>query len=500
MKTHVIQLEQHDDLTSVRDKMSWAKTPRILLVWPPRRRIDIRPLDMVLLQRHAISLGAQLGIATRSDEIRRSAGELGIPVFRSSTEAQYELWINQPHKHPLRRRKRRENLRATLTRMRESGLAQEPAWLKNPYMRISIFAAGVLAVLVFFILFLPSATIRLNPATQVQSVTIPIIIDPESTVVSITGVIPAHLVSTAVDGKGEAPATGKMTVPEARALGIVRFTNLTPSPVNVPEGTIIRTVGLPAIRFFVSKSGEVLGGVGETLDLSVRAVEGGFEGNLPADSLQAIEGSKGLSLAVTNPEPTTGGGDVEKTVSNSEDRSKLLAKVSETLLQQAQVEITQQIPQGGYLLAATLTGETVSEIYNPPDSSPGPRLALSLSQNYHAYYLSDEDLRSLGNLVLDASVLEGYSPLSDTLSILPVGEPEISSDGRLTWQVRADRKIAAKMNLLEVMSRVLGRTPETAKRNLAKLKLASSPEIVLSPSWWFWLPSLPLRIKVELNP
>jgi hypothetical protein len=500
MKTHVIQLDQHDDLTSVRDKMVWAKTPRILLVWPSRRSVDIRSLDMVLLQRHANSLGAQLGFATRSNAVRRSAIELGIPVFRSSTEAQYEMWGDQPHRHLRRRGKRRKNLRATLKRMRENVLAQDPEWLKNSYTRISVFTAGVLAVLVLFFLFLPSATIRLNPATQVQSVTIPIIIDPESIVVSIAGVIPAHLVSASVEGKGEAPATGKTTVPEARASGIVRFTNLTQSSVNIPEGTIIRTIELPAIRFFVSKSGEVQGGVGETLDLPVRSVEGGFEGNLPVDKLQAIEGSTGLSLAVTNPESTTGGGDVEKTIATSEDHIKLFEKVDETLSQQARVEITKQIPQGGYLLAGTLIGETVSEIYDPPDGLPAPRISLTLKRNFQAFYISDEDLKSLGNLVLDASVPKGYTPNSDTLSILPFGEPEIASDGRLTWQIRADRKIAAKINLLDVMSRVLGRKPETAKGNLAKLNVASSPEIVLSPAWWFWLPSLPLRITVDTKP
>ena len=242
------------------------------------------------------------------------------------------------------------------------------------------------------------------------------------------------------------------------------------------------------------------GGIGETFDLPVRSVEGGLSGNLPADSLLAIEGSTGLSLAVTNPEPTSGGGVVQKTVVNSKDRSNLLETVSDSLRKQAQVEMTKLIPQGGFFLGGTLTSETVSEIYNPPEGSTGQKLSLELNQIYHAYYLSEEDINALGNLVLNASVPEGYSPLVDTLLISPDGEPEIASDGRLTWQVRADRTIAAKIDLLDVMSRVLGRTPETAKLRLAKLKLASSPEIVLSPSWWFWMPSLPIKIMVETNP
>ncbi|MFN8387812.1 MAG: hypothetical protein U0X92_15525, partial [Anaerolineales bacterium] len=60
MKTKIITLESHDDLISVRDRMSWAKTPRILLVAPKFEKIALRQVDLKVLQRHASSLGAQL--------------------------------------------------------------------------------------------------------------------------------------------------------------------------------------------------------------------------------------------------------------------------------------------------------------------------------------------------------------------------------------------------------------------------------------------------------
>ena len=81
MKTQVIQLDSHDDVTSVRDRMSWAKTERILLVFPRRSRILTRTLDLRLLQRHAATLGAQLAIVARSEELRRVAKASNIPAF-----------------------------------------------------------------------------------------------------------------------------------------------------------------------------------------------------------------------------------------------------------------------------------------------------------------------------------------------------------------------------------------------------------------------------------
>ena len=104
MKTQLIPLESHDDLISIRDRMSWAKTPRILLVWPKSERIPLRPLDLKVLQRHAASLGAQLGLVTRHRNIRREAQAHGIPVFISTGQAQRNAWPERDLNHKRVRR------------------------------------------------------------------------------------------------------------------------------------------------------------------------------------------------------------------------------------------------------------------------------------------------------------------------------------------------------------------------------------------------------------
>jgi hypothetical protein len=81
VKTKIITLESHDDLISVRDKLSWAKTPRILLVWPKYEKVTLRLLDLKVLQRHADSLGAQLGLVTRRANVRRDAEVIGNARF-----------------------------------------------------------------------------------------------------------------------------------------------------------------------------------------------------------------------------------------------------------------------------------------------------------------------------------------------------------------------------------------------------------------------------------
>jgi hypothetical protein len=498
MKTYVIQLEQHDDLISVRDKMSWAKSPRILLIWPPHKQANIRPLDMVLLKRHAASLGAKLGIASSFGKIRRSALDTGIPAFKTSVEAQSDIWTSLTPTLPGSKTKRRKIKRSDLRKERKYLSPVDPVWLKKSSARIWIFSAGVLAVLVFFVILLPSATIRISPISQPQKLTIPIAIDPEATAVNISGIVPAYALSTIVEGSGEISATGNISVPEARASGVVEFSNLTQSSVQIPEGTIVRTVSEPPVRFFITESGVVLAGVGETIELPVRAVEGGFAGNISPGSLQSIEGSLGLSLSVTNREPLTGGVDANKTTANDDDRERLLGQVEESLFGQAMNEIEKLMPSGGYLIANSLYTEPVSMVYNPPQGTPGATLSLNLKQKYRAYFIKSEDLASLGRLVLDSSTLEGYYPQDNTLMAVPVGSPAVDDNGEMTWELKAERVLLEELDPMEIISRVMGKTPIRAIENLSSIDMADQPEITLSPSWWLFMPSIPLRISVEM--
>jgi hypothetical protein len=496
MKTYIIQLEQHDDLISVRDKMSWAKSPRILLIWPPRRKANIRPLDLVLLKRHATALGSLLGIVSRSGDIRRSATDLKIPAFETPSEAQTEIWRIMP---VLRTRVRKKIGPDDLREMKKDLSPSEPNWINNPSARVGIFSAGVLAVLVFFIILLPSATIQITPITQPQKITIPIVVDPSASDVQISGVVPAYSISATVAGKDELPATGKMTVPEGRASGVVRFTNLTQSKVLIPEGTIIKTISDPSIRFFVTKEGEVPEGVGKSIDIPVRAFEGGFAGNLPEDSLQSIDGSLGLSLSVTNPDPTTGGVDAEKTSATEDDRAKLYKKVEELLSVQALTEIEAQVPPGGFLIEDSLFAEDKSIAFDPPLGEPGSNVSLDLEQEYHAFYIRTEDLEKLGALVLNSSLPEGYSPLANSMVVTPLGIPTIGDGGEIAWELAAEQLIAEDIDDMSVITKVMGKTPNSAIKHLSGIKMAGSPKITLSPSWWLLLPSIPMRIAVELG-
>ena len=92
MKTQIVQLEPHDDYISIKDRMGWGQTTRVLLVWPLRGEILRRRLDLTLIKRHSIALGSQLALVTRDRDVRHQADQLDIPVYRSVREAEQSRW------------------------------------------------------------------------------------------------------------------------------------------------------------------------------------------------------------------------------------------------------------------------------------------------------------------------------------------------------------------------------------------------------------------------
>src|SRR5689334_14779582 len=328
MKTQIITLESHDDLISVRDRMSWAKTPRILLIWPKYEKVMLRQVDLKVLQRHAASLGAQLGLVTRTRRVRDDAEALHIPVFESTGQAQRVAWPK-----PRRKRFKWHAPRKDLREQREQASAGEERWRANPVVRVLSFLIGVSAVLTLVALFIPRAQITLRPISKTQSLTLPVTASPSVDSVFITGSIPAREKRVIVDGTQTVIVTGAAVIPQSKAKGAVEFRNLTQQAVSVPAGTVVQNAD--GVRFVTTEAGEVKAGVGKTLAMPIEAMDGGIAGNLDADTINAIEGRLGLSLSVSNPEPTIGGRELPSVQASDADRGRIKDSLMKTLAENA---------------------------------------------------------------------------------------------------------------------------------------------------------------------
>jgi baseplate J-like protein len=495
MKTQIISLESHDDLISVRDRMSWAKSPRILLVWPGYEKVALRPLDLRVLQQHARYLGADMGLVTHLPNVRRDAERFSIPVFDSTASAQRDSW---PPRRLTGRRAGR-HARPDLHVMQAEARPAEAGWRSVPAARVAFFTLGVMSVLAVASLFLPQARIELTPTARQQSLTLPVTASQSITSVLITGGVPAHEFSLTVTGLQAATIVSQAPVPQDKARGVARFKNLTQLGVTIPAGTVIYSAGPATVRFETLNDTHLDGKINSFVEVPIAALEAGGAGNLPANSIQAIDGNLGLSASVTNPEATTGGSDRMAVAPSDGDRQRVHDVLLPLLQAQARTQAAQAIGAQDLLLVNTLKlKQVLEESYDPPAGAPGSLLKLNMRVEYTAQYVRAEDLTRLAEAALDASVPAGFVPAPGTLTFQLSGSPIPDESGAAHFDLEVERQVLHQIDASRVNALVRGLSPEAAARRLlSKLPLAKSPEIHLSPAWWPWLPLIPFRISVQ---
>ena len=454
MKTQIITLESHDDLISVRDKLSWAKTPRILLVWPKYEKVTLRVLDLKVLQRHANSLGAQLGLVTRRANVRRDAESLGIPVFISTTVAQRNLW---PDSAP-RSRRIPKAPRRNLRKIRDRIYEKEAPWRTSLLGRVLAFTVGVIAVLAIAGLFAPRAALTLYPEAQTQSVVIPVSASESNKSISVTGQIPARALSVIVNADQSLAITNEISVPKSKSKGVARFTNLSQAEVDLPAGTVVASES--SIRFATLNDTRLPTGIDQFVDVPIEALEAGTQGNVPADTITIVEGPLGLFISVTNPNATKGGANSQLIGATDEDRAKLRKVVMDNLRRDAETKLRAQIAPADILLMDTFeVTEIIEEKFTPPAGQPGKTLDLNMQVEFSSRYVSDDDLKELSLSTLNSSVENGFAPQA-----LPaykiIADPSTDNSGVSHFDLEVTLTLLRQLNEMQVFSIVRGQRPE----------------------------------------
>jgi hypothetical protein len=492
LKTKIITLESHDDLISVRDQLSWAKTQRILLMWPKYEDVGLRALDLKVLQRHAGSLGAQLGLVTRRGSIRRAAEALGIPVFASAGAAQRESWPERPRGSGRAWQSPRRDLRRIRTELRQV----ESHWHSNVWTRVTAFVAGVAAVLSLVGVFLPRASIILYPETQTQDLMVRLQASPPNAASPAAGVVLLRELTVEVGVVKQMTVTGQILLAQSKARGLVAFANLTDDPISIPAGTVVfgQTNGL--VRFATQEVTEVPRGVGETVPVSVEAVAAGAAGNVDAGEIRALEGPLGLVASVHNPEPTSGGTDVSATGPSDADREMLHRLVLDELLRTAEEEMHVLLGERDVLVKDTIRpAEASEEIYDPAPGRAGRTLQLSVRGEYTASYLASADLLPVAVAAVDGSMPAGF--VAREAPEVMVENLRTDADGAVRFDLRVRRVLYPQLDSARVFSTVQGRRIRSAEQNLqAEIGSRKPAEVQIQPSWWPWMPLIPFSLRL----
>ena len=496
MKTQIIQLHKNDDNISVRDKMSWSQTGRILLVWPGKGQVLNRRLDLILVKRHANRMGAQLAFVTNDSEVRFIADQIKIPVFDNLRHSQKSHWrFDKREKTDLRP----DVTRPSLEDMRSILPPQSQGWLEHPVTRVIGFGVSVLAVFILGIYILPGATIYLTPQLKIQSMTLSLTADPALTDINLsTGSLPTYNMEVIVEGSENATVTGSVTIPDKVAIGGLRFTNISDREIKIPTGTVVTTLGSDPLRFITSSQGEVAIKSSKSAVLSARSIEPGASGNIPPNSLVAIEGELGLDLTVTNPYATHGGTDGSVPSPTNKDFRILREHLIKILKQAALVELQAMLPTDDTLITPTLKIiEIIDETTTPAVGEPGNKLSQSMRMRFQTQVVAGKELRNLVTPILEANTPTGYTPILTTLVLDRLTLPTIREDGNAHWTLRAQRKLQADIVTNQAINLIIGLSVlQSIDRLDRSLPLAAEAQIMLAPEWWPRLPFLPMRIQV----
>lgn len=497
MKTHILHLESFDDIISACDRLTWAKSKRILVVWPETGSTLRRPLDLVLLKRKAEALGAQIAFVAHHPDILFHAPRLGIPVFKSIQQAQRDAW-----RVPRRFRSASYSLSLDY-RIKRVALPEKPPQPSplHPLLRLSIFTISVLAVLMMASVLLPSAKLQLTPQRITQEVTIQVRAFPEQSETHITGIVPLRPITITVEGRASMDTSGSMILPYQHATGTATFTNLTEKPVLVPKGTVVRTIGQPASRFVVTQQGEVPAGPGRSVDLAIRCLSAGSQGNIRSGEIQAIEGALNTQLVVTNREDLLGGSERIEPAPTLDDRRKLLEQLTQELETNAKRELENSLNQNDILIPGSYTVlEPLEADFYPAEEQPAARIFLTLRIEMQAMVVSKQDLQDLAKQVLDSQIPSGYTARDHPITIQVQDPPTYTPEGEAQLQINASRQLQAEILEVQVVRLILFQPVSQAAKNISThLLLAKEPDIYIFPTWWPWLPLLPFRIQVLIS-
>ncbi|MEP7358060.1 MAG: baseplate J/gp47 family protein [Anaerolineales bacterium] len=508
MKEQVLHLDPHDDYIAARDKMGWAQTTRVLLVWPPGGEVLRRRIDLLMLQRHARRLGAHLALVTRDPVVRENAREVGLPAFGSVDDSRRLTWTNRTGK--LRPEKPGPVLDRTA--LRPAPRLNAPAWPKPAVWaaRSLVFIAGVAGLAALAMAVVPGARVAVVPARQPVQASVQIIADPLAVAaagladgpVSAAGTtaatIPARVVRVEVEASGQTDTTGLSEVPSQPAGGTVVFSSLDGTVTIIPAGTGLRTSTGNPVRFKTIQPVTLEPRLGASVSVGIQAVDLGPVGNVAAGQINAIDGPLGLQLAVTNPGPASGGAVAQRPSVTADDQARLYDQLLAQLQSEAVSAVESQAAQGEFAVdSSVLLAEEVARTYNQSVGEQANNVQLSLRLAFTGLAVNEAQVRGVAAAALAEAVPFRRQLVPESAQFVRVADTTQFADGRVSFRVDASGVAVPVIDPELVRELVKGQTVASAQQRLAiALPLDGRPQIELEPDWYPRVPWMPFRITV----
>jgi hypothetical protein len=494
----VIHLEPSDTSAAVRERVSTSQADRVLLVVPEECPGLDSVVDLRLLSRFIVASGKDVALVIKGRDLREQATSLGIRAFSSVAWAQRAKWWQGGAR--VAERADAASRRSGLAR----GVSPPPAAQSVGLGGYAILALAFLAMLALLgamaAVFLPTAKVMIEPVVYPVTTELTVQASPDLEDIDFINIrVPARVVETEAVGSFELETTALRDEPEARASGEVVFTNRRSEATTVFSDTIVATSAGTTIRFRTTEETTLPPGSGSRARAPILAMEPGPSGNVPAYSINRVEGPLDRQVNVINVEPTAGGGVSQVRYVTPADKDQLRELSLHSLREQGYSTLSGQLSEEEMLPPESLVAIVLSETYDKFPGEVGDYLNLHMRALVRGTVLDRADVELLGLRLLQIEVREGFQLLSGETEVRVDEVTDLQYDGTLTVNLTAQGSSWAVIDELGIREEVRGKSPDAAQEYLKRhLSLASEPTVEIQPQWWGRLPWLPFRIAVEV--
>ncbi len=509
----IIQLEPHDDVASVRDRLSFIESYRVLLVWPPgEHSILRRKLDLVLLQREAYRRAARLALVTQDEEVINNARDLNISTFLSIEASNKRRWKRGRSKVFVDRSDKPEGepdpfeLRQAATRRRRPRSRTQLAFRQIFRLMALLLVVAVLAGAAY--VFLPTATVYITPLQEHLDVTVRIVADPNVQGADLeNSVIPATILRVEIEESASFETTGSQDDAPTLATGTVVFTNQTTEAVTIPAGTTVNTSTGAIARFRTLEAVNIAGEVDAVAVAGIEALPqfAGPTGNVPESAINYIDGPLNEILTVQNINPTTGGDNPELRVVAQADHDRLTAAVIGAIQQRALGDLTPLLGAGQVILPETIRiAETRPEwtLFSAAVGQEADSVALNLRAIIQAAVIDERMMNQAAFAAMANRIPFGQVVVPNSITFSRGAIEQILDSGHVTFLANVEGDVTAEIDSEQIRQAIPGLNREEViayLRQSTSMDPASTPTVVIWPSFFERTPILPFRIQVLMR-
>ena len=304
-----------------------------------------------------------------------------------------------------------------------------------------------------------------------------------------------------VSGSAILSSSGWTRIPSGSATGFVTFTNHTDDPLSIPRNTSLRTSDSQPIKFRTRHSANLAGEIGAQAQVAVEAMFPGVIGNVPANTISAIEGPLGLLVSVFNESSCSGGTYDLKPIILEIDLEKVEKKLRVELLSLAAMDLSSHIPEDQAIVEGGIwIQEIIEREFNHDLGDVTEAVELKMSASAVALVYDRHDLKDLIIDLISDALQDEKVLVRDTLGY--EAETIVPSQNGAKWKLRVQVTFETfdPIDTRRMGRTITGRSPESIDRIIqAANQQVNVTKVVINPTWFPVLPLWTERILFSLD-